>query len=196
MGLHAAPYIREIARFLRNVTYLHLVPQFIRSADAIQGKTMEDNPFGQGFLERIASVHPSIRRCHLKKIEHALKTAVPQFEKLEFIRDNTGCPHLRARYCHWRSDEGWQQEDRFSEGTLLNPKEFLVSLARRSLKKTLREALVPAQGVIRLVGDEYNTCLIEFVRNHSDLEHAATVSPSLKRTLDWLSQERNAGTDS
>ena len=53
---------REIAQFLGNVTYLHLVPQLIRFADAIQGKIIEDDPYGQGFLEKIASVHPSTRR--------------------------------------------------------------------------------------------------------------------------------------
>ena len=109
---------REISRFLQNVTYLHLVPQLIRFGDAIQGKTVENDPFGQGFLERIASMHPSTRRSRLKKIEHALKIAVPQFEKLEFIRDNTGRPHLQARYSHWCSNEEGQRENQFSEGTL------------------------------------------------------------------------------
>ena len=109
---------REIGRFLRNVTYLHLVPQLIRFADAIQGKIVEDDPFGQGFLERVASVHPSTRRARLKRIEHTLKIAVPQFEKLEFVRDNKGRPHLRARYSHWCSNEEGQHEDQFSDGML------------------------------------------------------------------------------
>lgn len=109
---------REIALFLRNVTYLHLVPQFIRFGDAIQGRILEDDPFGQGFLERIANVHPSTRRSRLKKIEHTLKIAVPQFEKLEFIRDSTGRPHLQARYSHWCADEDRQRENQFSDGML------------------------------------------------------------------------------
>ena len=96
---------REIGRFLRNVNYLHLVPQLIRFADAIQGKVIEDDPFGQAFLERVASVHPSTRRARLKRIEHTLKIAVPQFEKLEFIRDNRGRPHLQAHYSHWCSSQ-------------------------------------------------------------------------------------------
>lgn len=75
---------------------------------------------------------------------------------------------------------------------ILNPKEFLVSLARRSQKKTVRDALVPTQGANLSVGTEYNTLLSEFVQNHWDLERAATVSPSLKRTLNRLSQETEA----
>ena len=110
---------REVGRFLRNVTYLHLVPQFIRFSDAIQGKIIEDDPFGQGFLERVASTHPSTRRSRLKKIEYALKVAVPQFEKLEFVRDKTtGQPHLQAHYSHWGSSEETHQEDQFSDGML------------------------------------------------------------------------------
>ena len=109
---------REIAFFLQNVTYLHLVPQLIRSGDAIQGRIIEDDPYGQGFLERIASMHPSTRRSRLKKIERALKIAVPQFEKLEFVRDNTGRPHLQVRYSHWHSNEARQREDQFSDGML------------------------------------------------------------------------------
>ena len=110
---------REVGRFLRNVNYLHLVPQLIRFRDAIQGKVIEDDPFGQAFLESVASVHPSTRRARLKRIERALKIAVPQFEELVFIRDKrTGHPHLQARYSHWHLNEEWQREDQFSDGML------------------------------------------------------------------------------
>ena len=74
---------------------------------------------------------------------------------------------------------------------ILNPKEFLLSLARKSKKKAVREALVPAQGATLSVGNEYNTLLSEFVQDHWDLERAATASPSLKRTLDRLAQGKN-----
>ena len=110
---------REIGKFLRNVTYLHLIPQFIRYADKIQSKIIEGDPFGQGFLHRVASIHPSTRRSRLKRIERALKLAIPQFEKLEFVRDKiTGKPHLQARYEHWHSSETVHQEDQFSDGML------------------------------------------------------------------------------
>ena len=110
---------REVVKFLQDVTYLHLVPQLLRFSDSIQGRIVEDDPFGQGFLERVASVNNRTRRSRLKKIESALKIAVPQFEQLEFLRDeNTGRPHLRALYSHWRAQGVWQQEDQFSDGTL------------------------------------------------------------------------------
>ena len=76
-----------------------------------------------------------------------------------------------------------------------NPKEFLVSLARRSQKRAVREALIPAQGATLPVGNEYNAFLSEFVKDHWNLERAATASPSLKRTLDRLAHGKNMSTD-
>ncbi|MDD9972893.1 MAG: hypothetical protein OXU27_02755 [Candidatus Poribacteria bacterium] len=79
---------------------------------------------------------------------------------------------------------------------IADPKEFLVSLARRSRKTRLREALVPSRNdKSAKTGNEYNARLIQFVRDHWDLERAATASPSLKRTLDRISQGRNVSTN-
>ena len=117
--INANADFREIVRFCQAITYLHLVPQLLRFADSIQGRIVEDDPFGQGFLERIARAPEKTRRSRLKKIEQALKIAVPQLEQLEFIRDeNTGRPHLQALYSHWRPNAGLQREDQFSDGTL------------------------------------------------------------------------------
>ncbi len=70
---------------------------------------------------------------------------------------------------------------------ILQPKEFLVSLARKSRKKSLRDQLVPRKGAATTkVGPEYNNCIGEFVRVHWDLERAAVASPSLKRTLNRI----------
>ena len=68
-----------------------------------------------------------------------------------------------------------------------NPKEFLVSLARRSNRRRLRDQLVPALGATTAkVGPEYNSRFSEFVQVDWDLERAAAASPSLKRTLDRI----------
>lgn len=110
---------REIAQFLQNVTYLHLVPQLLRFADAFQGRVLENDPFGQGFLERIAATQEKTRAARLRRIQEALQIAVPQLERLDFERDETtGRPHLKALYSHWRPNAGWQREDQFSDGTL------------------------------------------------------------------------------
>ena len=110
---------RAVVRFFQSITYLHLVPQLLRFADSIQGRVLEDDPFGQGLLERMAKTNEKTRRSRLSRIEKALKVAVPQLEQLQFIRDSiTGRPHIQALYSHWRPKAGLQQEDQFSDGTL------------------------------------------------------------------------------
>lgn len=110
---------RDIARFLQSITYLHLVPQLLRHADQIQGRVIEDDPFGQAFLERIAKTTEKRQKARLHIIEEALQLAVPQLKQLRFVRDpDSGRPHLEALYTHWRPNAGWQREDQFSDGTL------------------------------------------------------------------------------
>ncbi|MHB0971859.1 MAG: AAA family ATPase [Thermoanaerobaculia bacterium] len=110
---------RAIARFLQSITYLHLVPQLLRHADQIQGRIIEDDPFGQAFLERIARTPEKRQKSRLGVIEKALKIAVPQLRELKFVRDeDSGRPHLEALYAHWRPNAGRQREDQFSDGTL------------------------------------------------------------------------------
>ena len=109
---------RDIARYLESVTYLHLVPQLLRHAETLQGRQLEDDPFGQGFLNRVAKSQPRTQKSRLAKIEKALKIAVPQLKQLQFERDESGRPHLAALYSHWRPNAGWQREDQFSDGTL------------------------------------------------------------------------------
>ena len=110
---------RDVARFVQSITYLHLVPQLLRYADQIQGRIIEDDPFGQSFLERVAKTPEKTRRARFRVIEGALRIAVPQLQQLQFMRDEaTGPPHVQALYSHWRPNAGWQQEDQFSDGTL------------------------------------------------------------------------------
>lgn len=110
---------RELADFFSSTTYLHLVPQLLKFSDAIGGKVMEDDPFGQGFLERIAKTPQRTRDSRLKKIETALAVAIPQFKQIRFTKDEvTGRPHLEALYSHHRPNAGWLREEHFSDGTL------------------------------------------------------------------------------
>lgn len=112
-------HFRDVAEFFGDTTYLHLVPQLLKFGDRIGGQRLEDDPFGQGFLERVARATSKSRDSRLLKIGKALKLAVPQFEQLDFEKDEvTGRPHLKARYAHHRPRAGWQREDQFSDGTL------------------------------------------------------------------------------
>jgi predicted ATPase len=109
---------RELVEFFGATTYLHLVPQLLKFADKIGGQRLEDDPFGQGFLERLAKTPEKTRETRLRKIETALAMAVPQFKQLDFKTDALGHPHLHARYEHHRPNAGWQSEEHFSDGTL------------------------------------------------------------------------------
>lgn len=117
--IQANEKFREIVDFFGETTYLHLVPQLLKFGDRIGGHLLEDDPFGQGFLERIARSPRNTRESRLTKIGKALQAAVPQFEELAFEQDTiNGRPHLKARYKHHRPNAGWQREDQFSDGTL------------------------------------------------------------------------------
>lgn len=109
---------REVAEFFGSITYLHLVPQLLKFADQLGGRPLENDPFGQSFLERIAKTTERVRSTRLKKIGEALTLAVPQFKELRFVKDDSGHPHLEALYAHHRPNAGWQSEEHFSDGTL------------------------------------------------------------------------------
>ncbi len=114
--VNANKEFRKIAEFLSQVRYLHLVPQLVREPDRSVGKRRD--PFGGDFLEQLAGTPRRILDSRLKRIQEALRFAVPQLRKLELERDPRGVSHLKALYSHWRPNAGWQREDQLSDGTL------------------------------------------------------------------------------
>jgi hypothetical protein len=66
---------------------------------------------------------------------------------------------------------------------LRDPKQFLINLARRSRKASIRRALVPAEGSSASVGPGYVAEIETFVANTWDLAAARTNSLSLNRCL-------------
>lgn len=116
--INANSGFREIARFLESIRYLHLVPQLLRRPDSFKLSNVLEDPHGRNFLETVAKTPEKTRRARLKRIETALREAVPQLKKLTDTRDEAGVPHLEAIYEHWRPRAGRQREDQFSDGTL------------------------------------------------------------------------------
>lgn len=117
--INANVEFRAIAHFLSEITYLHLVPQLLKFGDAIGGNLLEQDPFGQGFLQRIAATGEKTRNARLRRIQTALEKVVPQFRELRFKSDPvTGRPHIEANFAHWRPTGAWQREQQFSDGTL------------------------------------------------------------------------------
>jgi len=115
--INANKDFREIARYLESTVYLHLLPQLLKHPQSFTGPDLPGDPFGKGFLDRISKVNEKTRNAWLKRIEGALKIAVPQFKKFDYKEEN-GRPHLEAVYDHWRPGAGKQKEDQFSDGTL------------------------------------------------------------------------------
>jgi energy-coupling factor transporter ATP-binding protein EcfA2 len=94
---------RELSHFFSETTYLHLVPQLLKYTSKIGGNIIESDPFGQGFLQRIAACPEKTRNARLRRIQKALDKVVPQFKDLRFVKDSvTGQPHLEANFMHWR----------------------------------------------------------------------------------------------
>lgn len=107
---------RGIADFFNTIRYYHIVPQLIRDPERSVGKKFD--PFGSDFLEQIASSPKRTQESRLRRIQEALRVAVPQLQELSQYKDDRGVPHLRAKYDHWRSKGAWQTEADFSDGTL------------------------------------------------------------------------------
>lgn len=107
---------REVADFFASIRYLHIVPQLIREPDRSVGRT--NDPFGGDFLEQIARTPERTQHARLRRIQEALRVAVPQLSEMGLWRDKHGTPHLRGKYEHWRPQGAWQTEESFSDGTL------------------------------------------------------------------------------
>jgi predicted ATPase len=107
---------RELASFFTSIRYLHIVPQLIRDPDRSVGRP--NDPFGGDLLEQIARTPERTRKARLRRIQEALRVAVPQLDDIELTHDLRGTPHLRGKYGHWRPQGAWQTEEQFSDGTL------------------------------------------------------------------------------
>ena len=109
---------REIADFFEGIQYLHVLPQLLRDPKSFINASDKEDYFGRDFLERLNKTNINIRNAYLRRIELALKVALPNLTRLSFIKDSMGVPHLEAKFKHWRGIDAKQQEDQFSDGTL------------------------------------------------------------------------------
>jgi predicted ATPase len=107
---------RPVSAALAGIRYLHVVPQLVREPERVAQRV--DDPYGSDFLQRIAQTSKRVLESRLKRINAALKVAVPQLRELKIETDERGIPHLKGLYGHWRPNAGWQSEDQFSDGTL------------------------------------------------------------------------------
>jgi predicted ATPase len=109
---------RELADFLRSVSYLHLVPQVVREEQAPKADEVGPDPYGRDLLDQIRNTTPRTQQARLKRIEKVLKAVVPQLENLRLSIDVHGRPHLEGKFQHWRPQGAFQDERQLSDGTL------------------------------------------------------------------------------
>ena len=107
---------RRIVEFVESIRYLHLVPHLMRNPERVGDP--HGDPYGSDLLLRMAKTPERTRGRNLRRISQALKTAVPQLDHLELVRDEIGHWHLEARYQHWRPQPARHDERLFSDGTL------------------------------------------------------------------------------
>jgi hypothetical protein len=69
---------------------------------------------------------------------------------------------------------------------LRDSKQALISIARRSGVRELRESLVPRPRSTATQGPDYNRCLIDYVQNIWNCDQAVEGSPSLQRAWNRL----------
>jgi predicted ATPase len=110
---------RELAEHFSSTDYLHLVPQLLKHSVEIGTRVLENDPFGQGLMQRIAKTPGKTRNARIRRITKSLEQAIPLFSELRFEQDKvTGLWHLEANFKHCRGNGAWQREDQFSDGTL------------------------------------------------------------------------------
>jgi predicted ATPase len=110
---------REIADFFTSIQYRHILPQLVRDPQNFSPSPRNNDPYGRDILSQIWNTPAKTRDARLRKINEALEIAVPQFNNLSVeLNQNTGAPHLKVNYKHWRSYGAYQDESSFSDGTL------------------------------------------------------------------------------
>lgn len=107
---------RAIAEYFVKGQYFHLVPQVIRNPGAVGLEAGDE--YGADFIARMNAVPAKTRDAWLRRIQSALRAAVPEFESLRLEVDSAGRPHLVAGYKNWRQMPTKQSEADFSDGTL------------------------------------------------------------------------------
>lgn len=107
---------RPLADYFAKVQYFHLVPQIIRNPSRMG--SFPSDPYGGDFIAQMNAVPTGTRSAWLRRMETALRSAVPEFQSLQLEVDPAGRPHLIAGYKNWREKPARQSEADFSDGTL------------------------------------------------------------------------------
>lgn len=70
---------------------------------------------------------------------------------------------------------------------IMDPKEYIFSIAKKSRKREIRKGILPKDKTAR-IGPMYNQLLINFVQNNWDYNKAKSKSNSLNRFINKISK--------
>ena len=107
---------RELSSFLDSVSYLHMVPQFLRNSERVI--QVKNDHYGADLPSRMAKVHKRTRERRLRSINRALRIAIPQFSEIFLRKNEQGQWHLMGSHEHWKRSPALLDERAFSDGTL------------------------------------------------------------------------------
>jgi len=130
----------------------------------------EDCP-SRVFAERIKGPkHPNfIWRFAVMEVESWVMAHADEFLKFLVVHSSSGRMQMLS-----------------NTDAIPDPKQFLVSLARKSRSTRITEALVPKKGSTSKVGPDYNETLSEFVSKIWKADIASGHSQSLRRAINHL----------
>lgn len=182
---------------------------------AVARRLAEECDFSPGICHVTGGKHRLDRR--LSGYLHAAKLG-PWFVLRDLDRDESCAATLRRRLAPVeparfilripvRSSESWLLADRKAiadflkipqsripadPDQLVRPKRTMVDLARGSRDRSLRNDMVPEEGLSVEIGPGYTTRLLDFVTQHWNPRTAAPASDSLSRCLKALETLRRA----
>jgi hypothetical protein len=78
----------------------------------------------------------------------------------------------------------------FDVEDIMDPKQFLIGLAKRSKKRSIRDAIVPKKGSGAVQGPDYSGALVDFAGRFWDISEAASNASSLARSVERVSSFR------
>lgn len=109
----------SLVDFLSEIKYFYIIPQFIKLGNQANGNPLEEDPFGQDFINYMYHGDPKSKRAKIKRITNSLKSLVPQLEGFNLTMDKfSGQPHLEIKLrCH-KHHGAIQREDQLSDGTI------------------------------------------------------------------------------
>jgi predicted ATPase len=109
---------KSFVEVISEISYLHLIPQLVRDPKSFIKTTKGEDYYGRDFLERVQLMNKKTSDAFISRIGKALKYALPDLEKLDFVPDEMGVPHFEATFKQWRGQGIKHQEKHFSDGTL------------------------------------------------------------------------------